>query len=40
MAMDGAPARAKECAVARPMPREAPVMRTLWLWWVAWAMKG
>lgn len=36
-----APARAKEVAVARPTPREAPVIRTLWfLWVVVWFWMG
>lgn len=39
MAIWDAPARAKETAVARPIPLEAPVMKTLRFVWVADAIR-
>lgn len=38
--MAAAPARAKERAMARPIPRDPPVIRTWRPLWLAEAMKG
>lgn len=40
MMMAAAPARAKERAIERPIPRDAPVMSTWRPLWLAEAMKG